>query len=91
MSEVCNFKFTDGITEEMIEEQITAAIISAECTFGQARVRLHARYAASDGKAAINVDSDVGEHVAQVFTGLMTRKIGEENFTVEWIKDKDEK
>ena len=40
---------------------------------------------------AINVDSDVGEHVAQVFTGLMTRKIGEENFTVEWIKDKDEK
>ena len=62
MSEVCRFKFTDGITKEMIEEQITAAIISAECTFGQARVRLHASYAASDGKAVINVDSDVGEH-----------------------------
>ena len=90
MSEVCRFKFMDGISKEMIEEQITAAIISAECTFGQARVRLHASYAASDGKAVIDVSSDVGEHIAQVFTGLMTRQIGEKNFTVEWIKEKGE-
>ena len=89
MSEVCRFKFTTGITKELVEENISIAIISAECTFGQARVRLHASYVASDGGAVINVDSDVGEHIAQVFTGLMTRKIGEENFTVEWVKDKE--
>ena len=89
MSEVCKFTFASGITKEMIEEQIVASVVSAECTFGQSRVRLHAGYATSDGKAVIEVDSDVGEHIAQVFTGLMIRKIGEENFTVEWVKDKE--
>jgi len=90
MSEVCRFKFREGISKAMIEEQITTAIITAECNFGQARVRLHASYAASDGKAIIDVSSDVGEHIAQVFTGLMIRKIGEENFTVDRLRKKDD-
>lgn len=90
MPEICRFKFKEGISKEMIEEQIALAIITGECTFGQARVRIHASYAASDGKAVIDVSSDVGEHIAQVFTGLMIRKIGEDNFTVERIRKKDE-
>jgi len=90
MTEVCRFKFGNGISKEMIEEQIALAIITAECTFGQPRVRLHASYAVSSSKAVIDVASDVGEHVAQVFTGLMIRKIGENNFTVERIKKKDD-
>jgi hypothetical protein len=85
MTEVCRFKFKEGISKAMIEEQVAMAIITAECTFGQARVRLHASYAASDGKAVIDVASDVGEQIAQVFTGLMIRKIGEET-TVERIR-----
>jgi hypothetical protein len=90
MTEICRFKFKDGISKAMIEEQIALAIITAECTFGQARVRLHASYAASEGKAVIDVSSDVGEHIAQVFTGLMIRKLGEENFTVERIRKRDD-
>lgn len=86
MAEICRFKFKDGATKEVIEDQIALAIVTAECTFGQAKVRLHASYAASDGKTAIDVSSDVGEHIAQVFTGLMIRKVGEENFTVERIR-----
>lgn len=86
MAEICRFKFKEGVTKGLIEEQIALAIITAECTFGQARVRLHASYAASDGKAAIDVSSDVGEHIAQVFTGLMIRKVGEESFSVERIR-----
>jgi len=90
MTEVCRFKFKDGISKVMIEEQIALAVITAECTFSQARVRLHASYAASDGKAVIDVSSDVGEHIAQVFTGLMIRKLGEENFSVERIRKRDD-
>ena len=90
MAEVCKFKFAEGISKGLIEEEIAAAILSAECIFGQAHVRLHAGYAVSDGKAVIDVSSRVGEYVAQVFTGLMTRKIGEEHFTVEWVKDEEE-
>lgn len=86
MAEICRFKFMEGVSKELIEEQIALAIITAECTFGQARVRLHASYAASDGKAAIDVSSDVGEYIAQVFTGLMIRTVGEESFSVERIR-----
>jgi len=52
--------------------------------------RLHASYAASDGKAAIDVSDEVGEHIARVFTGLMIRELGEENFTVERMRKRDE-
>lgn len=86
MPAVCKFKFRRGINKKIIEEEIALAIITAECTFGQAKVRLNAAYVASKNKAVIDVSSDVGEHIAQVFTGLMTRKFGEDKFTVEKIK-----
>ncbi len=89
MAEICRFKFKEGVTKEAIEEQIALGIITAECTFGKARVRLHAGYAVSDGKAVIDVSDEVGEHIAQVFTGLMIRTVGEENFTVERIRKQD--
>ena len=89
MAEICRFKFKEGVSKELIEEQMALAIVTAECTFGQARVRLHGSYAASDGKAAIDVSNKVGEHIAQVFTGLMIRTVGEENFTVERIRKQD--
>lgn len=85
MGEICRFKFKEGVTKEKIEEQIALGIITAECTFGQARVRLHASYAAANGKAVIDVSDEVGEHIAQVFTGLMIRTVGEKGFTVERI------
>jgi hypothetical protein len=87
MSEVCKFKFKNDIKKSSIENQIALAIITAECTFGQARVRLHASYAVSDGQAVIDVSNEVGENIAQVFTGLMIKSIGEENFSVEKIRE----
>lgn len=89
MPDVCRFKFKRGMDRKTIEEQISLAIITAECTFGQAKVRLNAGYVISGNRAVIDVSSDVGEYIAQVFTGLMTRKFGEDRFTVERIK-KDE-
>ena len=88
MGEICRFEFEEDVSKQTLEEQIALSIITAECTFGKPKVRLHAGYLASDGKAVIDVSSDVGEHIAQVFTGLMSRHIGEENFTVERIVTK---
>ena len=85
MGEICRFKFRNGIRKEVIEKQIALAIVTTECAFGQARVRLHASYAASDGRAVIDIGSDIGEHIARVFTGLMIRELGERSFTVEHI------
>jgi hypothetical protein len=85
MSEICKFEFKRGISKSLIEEQLAFAIIAAECTFGQAKVRLYASYAASEGNLVIDVSSDIGGYIAQVFTGLAIRKIGEKRFTVERI------
>jgi selenophosphate synthase len=80
------------MSKEAIEERIALAIVTAECVFGQAKVRLHAGYTAADNKAVIDVSSDVGEHIAQVFTGLMIKHLGEESFTIERLplKEKSE-
>lgn len=88
MGEICRFEFGKTVTKQDIEELIALAIITAECTFGKPKVRLHAAYLAGDAKAVIDVSSDVGEHIAQVFTGLMSRQVGEENFTVERVSKK---
>lgn len=85
MTNVYKFTFKKEVNREFIEEQIAFAILSAECTFGQAKVRLNAAYLASDNKVVIDVSNTVGEHIAEIFTGLMIKFIGEQGFAVERI------
>ena len=96
MSIVCKFKFLEGLDRKFIESQLALAIVATECIFGQAKVRTSAAYyisAVNAGQkeqpkglqAAIDVSTDVGEHVANVFTGLMIRQLGEDKFTVDRV------
>jgi len=88
MADVCKFKFSKGISKKTIEKEMSLAIVTAECVFGRAKVRLNAGYVASNNKAVIDASSKVGEYIAEVFTELMTRKFGEDKFTVERIRKK---
>ncbi|HAH21651.1 MAG: hypothetical protein A2Y00_05390 [Omnitrophica WOR_2 bacterium GWF2_43_52] len=90
MTDVCKFKFLEKVGKKTIEKEIARAIETAEYTFGQAKVRLHAGYLATNDKAVIDASSEVGEYIAQIFIGLMTRKLGEDKFTVERIRRSDE-
>ncbi|OGW80874.1 MAG: hypothetical protein A3C47_05950 [Omnitrophica bacterium RIFCSPHIGHO2_02_FULL_51_18] len=90
MTDVCKFKFQEKVGKKTIEKQIARAIETAEYTFGPAKVRLHAGYLATDDKAVIDASSEVGEYIAQIFIGLMTRKLGEDKFTVERIRRKED-
>ena len=85
MRTVCKFKFPDGTDHQTIESQIALAITAAECTYGHPKVRISASYhiAPNRPEVVIDVSTEVGEHIAQTFTGLIIRQIGEENFTVE--------
>ena len=84
--QVCRFKFNKHLSREQIEEKIAFAVVAAECTFGQAKVRLNAAYLAADNKVVIDVSSPVGEHIAEVFTGLLIKDYGEQSFTVERVR-----
>jgi len=90
MTDVCKFKFQDEIGKDTIEDEMARAIKTAEYTFGQAKVRLHAGYLATNNKAVIDVSSDVGEYIAQIFIGLMTDRLGEDKFTMERIRKRDD-
>ena len=87
MNGICRFRFSDEIEREAIETQLAQAVVGAECVFGQSRVRIGAAYVmADDGKQlAIDVSNEVGEHIAQLITGLITRQFGEDAFSVERI------
>lgn len=86
---VYRFKFDESIDKEFIDSQIGIAIITAECIFGQAKVRLNAGYLVVKNKVAIDGSGEVGEFIAQVFTGLLIHFLGEEKFTVERVKKKE--
>lgn len=92
MSAVCRFKFPESFDREDMESQLALAIVATECTFGQPRVRIAAAYCVSRDKpqVAIDVSTEVGEHIAQVFAGLMIRELGEDNFSVERVNGRDD-
>lgn len=95
MSSVCRFKFTKGIDRKNIEKQLALAIISTECTFGQPKVRMNASYYISpenkigsikdEPMVVIDVSNEIGEHIAQLFTGLIIRQFGEDKFVVDRV------
>jgi len=89
MKAVCRFKFRQGTQRQFIEESIASAIFNAECVFGKPRVRVSgvAYYLAEDNPGCvIDVSTEVGEHVAQVFTGIVINTLGEEKFSVHRIE-----
>ncbi len=92
MNTVCRFTFSDDIENAEYEEQLAQAFIVAESIYGRPKVRINAGCYISSEKPQliIDVSSEIGEYIAQVFTGLIIRALGEENFTVERISS-DEK
>jgi hypothetical protein len=88
MAAICKFGFLTNPEITEVEAQLALAIISAEGAFGSARVRINASYYLSKERpeVVIDVSSDVGGHIAQVFTGLLIRQFGEDNFTVERVE-----
>ena len=89
MSALCKFRFTKQVRKEMIEASIVSAIFNAECFFGKPRVRISgvSYYLSEDGQhLLIDVSSEVGQHVAQIFTGIMINTLGEKDFQVKRVE-----
>lgn len=87
MKLVCRFTFEKRVDAELVEGQLALAILVAECMFGRAGVRLDTRYTMSDDgqQLVLDVCTDIGQWIAQVFTGLLIRELGEEAFRVEGV------
>ena len=88
--QVCKFTFLDGTKRDWIESHLSWAIFNAECTFGKSKVRIEASYFIADDKpeCVVDVSTKVGEHIAQLLTGIMIRELGEEGFAVERLQNR---
>ena len=85
------FTFQQNIQPEAIEETLFWAVFNAESVFGKPRVRLDASFLFDREKKVCVIDktTEVGQHIAQVFTSLITREFGEEAFKVERLPSKE--
>ena len=88
MKMVCRFILPDGTPTELLEEKLAFAVFSAECAFGKSRVRIEASCYVSPKRprCVVDIGTPVGEYIAQVLTGALTKELGEEGFAVQRIE-----
>lgn len=91
MNAVYRFKFKEAISPKVIEETLFWAVFNAESVFGKPKVRLDASFLFDREKKVCVIDktTEVGQHIAQIFTSLITREFGEDAFKVERLPTKD--
>lgn len=91
MNAIYRFEFRDGIPAQEIEETLFWAMFNAESVFGKPRLRLDASFIFDRDKRVCVIDksTEVGQHIAQVFTSLITREFGEDSFKVERIPPRE--
>jgi len=91
MSAVYRFQFKQSVPSKEIEETLFWAVFNAESVFGKPRLRLDASFIFDRDKRVCVIDksTEVGQHIAQVFTSLITREFGEDSFKVERLQPKE--
>lgn len=89
MSEVYRFTFHEDVPAKYIEETLYWSVFNAESVFGKPKVRLDGSFLFDPKQKICVIDkaTDVGQHIAQVFTSYLTREFGETSFKVERVAD----
>lgn len=83
---VYRYTFPKQVRRSVIERAVADAIFAGECIYGTTKVRLAMAYYMNKGQCVMDADTEIGEHIAQVFTGLVTRELGEEAVKVERLR-----
>ena len=70
-----------------VEKSLLLAVLATECLHGRSLVRLDASFYLDNEKRSCVVDAatEVGRAIARIFTGFLTRELGERAFKVERI------
>jgi len=85
MKAVCTFTFPKNTGRDIIESAVNSEIFTAECVFGKPKVKVSgvAYYVvADDSRCVIDVSNQIGEYVAQVFTGIVMNTLGDDALQV---------
>jgi len=82
--EVYRYSFEREVSMAVVEESLVLAVLAVECLHGESVVRLEAGYCLEEDQRVCAVDATtaVGRDVARIFTGFLTKELGEEAFRV---------
>ena len=83
--EVYRYRFKEKISLKEIEDSLFLSVLATESVFGRSRIRLDASFYLDKKKRACVIDAstEVGRHIASVFTGFLMQEFGEDAFRVE--------
>ncbi len=82
------FEFEPLVSVESAELSLHLAMYAVEGLYGEARVRLDARYHLDEARRSSTVDggTEVGAALVNVYTRLLIREFGEDGFHVRRIE-----
>jgi hypothetical protein len=81
---IYRYDFSDEVPLREAEDSLLIAVIATESLHGRSLVRLEASFCLDEKKRSCVIDasSDVGQNIARIFTGFLTREFGEGAFKV---------
>ncbi len=92
MRELYRFRFSDEIPDGKIAQRLFLAAINVENLFGEAQMRLDAKFHIDRKARVVEIDrsSEVGRCVAKLFTRYMSKEFGDGCYSVERVTEPDE-
>lgn len=90
--EIYRYEISDKINIGEVEESLLLAVLTTESVYGSSLVRLDASFCLEEKKRACVIDAstEVGRHIAKVFTGFLTQEFGDGAFKITRIDKKPE-
>ncbi|MEW5980158.1 MAG: hypothetical protein AB1898_30555 [Acidobacteriota bacterium] len=85
------YSFPRSIDPESVKEALFLALLAAESLHGRPRVRLETLFSVDEreGTCLIQAGTEVGEHLARIFTGFLGQEFGSEAFSVQVVGGDD--
>jgi hypothetical protein len=78
------YKFVKNIPMEEVEDSLLLAVLATEGIHGRSRINLDAKFLLDKGKriCVVDAETEVGIHIACIFTEFLSRQFGERAFRV---------
>lgn len=85
--DIFRYRFKDGLDAQEIEESLLLAVLAVEGIHGRCAVRLAGTFFYDREKQACVIDgsTEIGRHVAGIFTGFLQKQFGDEAFQIERV------
>jgi len=92
MRNIYRFIFSETVPAKRVEENLFWAVFNTESIYGKSKVRLDGSFLFDRKQKICLIDktTQIGQHIAQLFTSLIAREFGEQSFRVVRIADKEE-